>query len=128
MMRTAIILGLCVALSGSSYAQDNNFNDSTANWDNPWEQQLRWNRFLLKPGENEAPKFQLGQAQTIDRVDPGMPVVVPSADDSTNFPIKVIPEDFPSNMPVAKLPDSAQFDEAVKPKIMVAPRNKVPHP
>ena len=128
MMRTAIILGLCVALSGSSYPQDNNFNDSTANWDNPWEQQLRWNRFLLKSGENEAPKFQLGQAQTIDRVDPGMPVVVPSADDSTNFPIKVIPEDFPSNMPVAKLPDSAQFDEAVKPKIMVAPRNKVPHP
>ena len=128
MMRTAIILGLCVALSGSSYAQDNNFNDSTANWDNPWEQQLRWNRFLQNPGENEEPKFQLGQAQTIDRVDPGMPVVVPSADDSTNFPIKVIPEDFPSNMPVAKLSDSEPFDGAAKPKIMVVPRNTVPHP
>jgi hypothetical protein len=128
MTRTAILLGLIVALSGTSYAQENNFNDSTANWESPWEQQLRWNRFLLKPGENEAPKFQLGKTQPIDRVDPGMAVIVPSTDDATQFPIKVIPEDFPSNMPVAKRPDSAPFGEAVKPKVTVVPRNTPPHP
>ena len=128
MMRKAIILGLILALSGTTYAQDDSLNDSTAKWDNPWEQQFRWNRFLQNPGENDAPKFQLGQAQTIDRVDPGMPVIVPPADDSTQFHIKVIPEDFPSNMPVAKLPDSSPFDEAVKPKVMVVPRNTLPHP
>ena len=128
MMRIAVILGLISALSGTSYAQENSFNDSTANWDNPWEQQLRWNRFLQNPGENDTPKFQLGQAQTIDRVDPGMPVIVPPADDSTQFPIKVIPQDFPSNMPVAKLPESSPFDEAVKPKVTVVPRNTLPHP
>lgn len=128
MMRIAVILGLILALSGNSYAQENSFNDSTANWDNPWEQQLRWNRFLQKPGDNEAPKFQLRQAPTIDLVDPGMPVIAPSANDATQFPIKDIPEDFPSNMPVAKLPNSAPFDEAVKPKVTVVPRNTVPHP
>ena len=128
MIRNAIILVLILALSGTSYAQDDSLNDGAANWDNPWEQQLRWNRFLQKPHENDAPRFQLGQAQTIDRVDPGMPVIVPPADDSTQFPIKVIPKDFPSNMPVAKVPDSSPFDEAVKPKVMVVPRNTLPHP
>ena|SRR5690554_5185838 len=128
MMRNAMILGLILALSGTSYGQEAIAYDTTPKWDTPWEQQLRWNRFLQKPHENNAPKFQLGQAQTIDLVDPGMPVIVPPADDSTQFPIKVIPEDFPSNMPVAKLPDSSPFDEAVKPKVMVVPRNTLPHP
>jgi len=128
MMRIAVIvLGFILALSGTSYAQDNNLNDSTTKWDSPWEQQLRWNRFLLKPKETEAPLFSLGNTQPIDRVDPGMPVIVPPADDSTQFPIKVI-KDFPSDMPVAKLPDSSPFDEAVKPKVMVEPRDTVPHP
>src|SRR5690606_36087269 len=101
---------------------------STANWDNPWEQQLRWNRFLLKPQEEKTPTFALQNKPNIERVDPGMPVIVPPADDSTQFPIKVIPEDFPSDMPVAKLPDSSPFDEVVKPKVIVVPRNTVPHP
>ena len=128
MMRTAILLGLILALSGASYAQDDNFNDSTAHWDNPWEQQLRWNRFLLKPQEEKMPTFALLNQPIIERVDPGMPVIVPPADDSTQFPIKVIPKDFPSNMPVAKLPDSSPFGEADKPKVTVVPRNTLPHP
>lgn len=129
MMRIAIIvLALILALSGTSYAQDNNLNDRTAKWDSPWEQQLRWNRFLLKPKETEAPLFSLGSTQPIGRVDPRMPVIIPPADDSTQFPIKVIPEDFPSDMPVAKLPDSSPFDEADNPKVLVEPRDTLPHP
>src|SRR5690606_13223135 len=116
MMRSAVMLGLILTLSCASYAQDDNFNGSTANWDNPWEQQLRWNRFLLKPQEEKTPTFALQNKPIIERVDPGMPVIVPLADDSTQFPIKVIPEDFPSDMPVAKLPGSSPFDEVVKPR------------
>jgi hypothetical protein len=127
-MRTALLLGLILVLSGTAYAQEYSFNDSTAKWDSPWEQQLRWNRFLLKPQEEQMPAFALQNKPIIERVDPGMPVIVPPADDSTQFPIKVIPNDFPSNMPVAKLPDSLPFDQAVKPKVEVVPRHVHPHP
>lgn len=128
MKRTAVILGLILALSVTSYAQEFNYDDRTANWDSSSEQQLLWNRFLLKPQEKEMETFALQNKPSTDRVDPGMPVIVPSADDSTQFPIKVIPKNFPSNMPVAKLPDGSPFDEAVKPKVTVVPRNTLPHP
>ena len=82
---------------------------------------------MLKPKETEAPLFSLGNTQPIGRVDPRMPVIIPPADDSTQFPIKVI-KDFPSDMPVANLPDSSPFDEAVKPKALVEPRDTLPRP
>ena len=127
MMKEALILVLILGISASAYSQEDSFNDSLPHWDSPWEQQLRWNRFLNKPGENEVPNVRLGEAQRIDILDPGMPVAVPSQDD-VQFPIKVIPEDFPSNMPIAKLPDTSPFKEADKPTVRVVPRNRVPHP
>src|SRR5690606_42105820 len=104
MMRSAVILGLILTLSGASYAQDDNFNGSTANWDNPWEQQLRWYIFLLKPQEEKTPTFALQNKRIVERVDPGMPVIVLLADESTQLPIQVNPEDLPFFMPISNLP------------------------
>ena len=121
MIRATLMLGLIMITTWSSYGQEAIAYGTTPKWDNPWEQQLRWNRFLLRPKEPEKPTFFLGEAKSIDRVDPSMPIAIPPQDGFSQFRVKDIPDDFPSNMPVAKLPDAVP-NEPVQPKIEVVPR------
>lgn len=128
MTRATFILGLILVMSGSSYAQEITHHDTLPAWDSPLEQQLKGKGFLFKPNENDPPTVSLGEAK-IDRVDPGMPIVVPPQDEDSKFLVKVFPKDFPSNMPIAKVPDASPSHEPAKPKIMVIPRNNYfPHP
>ena len=42
-----------------------------------------------------------GGSVNFDRADPNMPIAVPPKDLFSKFPVKDLPEDFPSDMPVA---------------------------
>ena len=119
MRRAMFIFGLMMVISWSSYGQEVMAYGATSKWDTPWEQQLRWNKFLLKSQDAEKLKFPLGEAKIIERVDPSMPIAIPPQDEFSQFPVKVIPEDFPSDMPVAKLPDTVGSGQ---PTVRIVPR------
>jgi hypothetical protein len=123
MTRTTVILALFMTVSWYSYGQKVIGYGTVPKLDSPWEQQLRWDRFLSK--SEEKPTTFLGKSKSIDKVDPGMPIVVPPEDEVGNFPIKSIPKNFPSNMPIVKLPDTVFFKGGeAKPDVKIIPWGK----
>ena len=55
-----------------------------------------------KPGEKkERVVVDRGGSANFDRADPNMPIAVPPKDPFSKFPVKDLPEDYPSDMPVA---------------------------
>ena len=114
MRKSVIILGLSLLASGAVYGQDVVGVETAPSAGQPYNQQLPWEKFVLppndfKPKEFTKPSFPFSRPQSVDRVDPLMPIAVPPTDLLSKFPIKEISRDFPSEMPIFKLEDHGNF-------------------
>lgn len=122
-MKKAIFIAVLVGTCTTTYAQQETHNDSLPAWDNDWEQQLRWNRFLLKPQEKERSKWYKDDTRAVDlQVDPRMPVVLLPLDEMP-FLVMKIPDDFPSDIPVVQLSQNP-ISPLHRPSVIVIPRKE----
>lgn len=108
MKKTIIVLSLTIVASGAVYGQEVVGVGTVPSAGQPYNQQLPWEKFALppndfKPKEFTKPSFPFSKPQSVDSVDPFMPIAVPPTDLLSKFPIKEIPRDFPSEMPIIRL-------------------------
>src|SRR5690554_5383521 len=108
MKTSIIILGLSILASGAVYGQDVVGVETAPSAGQPWNQPLPWEKIPMPPNDFDPkefikPSFPFSKPQSADRVDPFMPIAVPPTDLLSKYPIKEIPRDFPSEMPIIQL-------------------------
>jgi len=110
MKKTIIVLSLTIVASGAVYGQEVVGVGTVPSAGQPYtyNQQLPWEKFALPPNDFKPeaftkPSFPFSKPQSVDSVDPFMPIAVPPTDLLRKFPIKEIPRDFPSEMPIIQL-------------------------
>ena len=114
MKKPIIVLSLTIVASGAVYGQEVVGIGTVPSASQPWSQILPWEKFALppndfKPKEFTKPSFPFSKPQSADSVDPFMPIAVPPTDLLSKFPIKEIPRDFPSEMPIIQLENQETF-------------------
>jgi len=109
MKKPIIVLSLTIVASGAVYGQEVVGIGTVPSASQPWSQILPWEKFALPPKEFTKPSFPFSRPHSVDTVDPFMPIAVPPTDLISKFPIKEIPRDFPSEMPIIKLENQENF-------------------
>jgi hypothetical protein len=94
MVKTAIILGLLLFYSELTFSQETIGKGTAAKE----PEKSHTNKLEIKP--TDIVKIETDVSANFYLADPSMPISVPRKNLTSRFPVKKLPKDFPSNLPI----------------------------